>query len=52
MSMSANTPNTPDKVSNEKLKEITAVLRKMGIDYVVTRQDSCIAHLNIWIGKD
>jgi hypothetical protein len=37
---------------NEKLEKLKAALRKAGLDYVVTRKDETIAHLNIWIGED
>lgn len=38
--------------ANEKLEKLKAALRKAGLDYVVTRKDDAIAHVNIWIGED
>ena len=37
---------------DQKLEKLKEALSKAGLDYVVTRKDDSIAHLNIWIGKD
>lgn len=37
---------------NEKLEKLKAALKKAGLDYVITRKDQTIAHVNIWIGED
>lgn len=38
--------------TNEKFEKLKKALKKAGLDYVVTRKDETIAHLNIWIGED
>lgn len=38
------------KVSRKKLDEVIAALREAGLEFIVTRTDDSIAHLNIWIG--
>lgn len=38
--------------NNEKLEKLKVALKKAGLDYVVTRKDETIAHINVWIGKD
>lgn len=38
--------------SEEKLALLRAALKKAGLDYVITRKDISIAHINVWIGND
>lgn len=40
---------TPQEI---KLAKIREVLRAAGLDYVVTRHDAGVAHINVWIGED
>ena len=37
---------------NKNLKKLRTALKEAGLDYVVTRSDSAVAHVNIWIKED
>lgn len=50
-------PNTTQifsapKGENEKLDLLREKLKEAGLDYVITRSDDAVAHINVWIGKD
>jgi len=36
----------------KNLEKLRAALRQAGLDYVVTRTDGAVAHVNIWIKED
>lgn len=36
----------------DKLLKLREALQKAGIDFIVTRKDDTIAHVNVWIGED
>ena len=38
-------------IQKEKLAILKELLTKSGIEYVITRTDRDIAHINIWIGE-
>lgn len=42
-------PQTPQQIKIDKIRE---VLSKAGFDFIVTRHDEGVAHLNVWIGDD
>ena len=37
---------------NKNLKKLRAALKEAGLNYVITRSDSAVAHVNIWIKED
>ena len=38
-------------LQEKNLARIREALRKEGLEYVITRHDSGVAHINIWIGE-
>lgn len=38
-------------VQEKNLAKIRETLRKAGLDYVITRYDEGVAHINVWIGE-
>jgi hypothetical protein len=36
----------------KNLEKLRAALKQAGLDYVVTRTDGAVAHVNIWIKED
>ena len=39
-------------IQKEKLEVLKELLTKSGMEYIITRTDGDIAHINIWIGED
>ena len=39
-------------IANKILEKLRAALRQAGLDYVVTREDSAVAHVNVWIKEE
>lgn len=35
-----------------KIDKLRQALREAGFDFVVTRHDEGVAHINVWIGED
>lgn len=35
-----------------KIKKLMRILKQHGFDYIVTRKDESICHLNVWIGEE
>ena len=40
-----------DRTDKSQLELLRKVLSENGIDFMVTRVDGTIAHVNIWVGK-
>lgn len=38
--------------SNKNLAKLRDALKKAGLDYVVTRSDGSVAHVNVWVKED
>lgn len=38
--------------SNKNIKKLKDALKEAGLDYIVTRSDDAVAHVNIWIKED
>ena len=38
--------------SNKNIKKLKDALKEVGLDYIVTRSDDAVAHVNIWIKED
>lgn len=38
--------------SNKNLAKLRDALKKAGLDYVVTRLDGSVAHVNVWVTED
>lgn len=39
-------------VPEQKLEVLKEALIKAGLDFMITRHDSAVAHINVWIGPD
>lgn len=39
-------------IQEENLQKIREALRKAELEYVITRHDEGVAHINVWIGDN
>jgi outer membrane protein W len=40
------------KVDNTKLQDLRNALTNAGIEYMITRRDGVVVHINAWVGKE